>query len=118
MVVNQRDVLLIQPPSDTYLTQHPFIVLSVREANEQENTFVAVMITSSDKTKDEFSFDLVNEMFEKSLDKQSCHVRMHLILSSSNKMILQKINTMKIAPFKRLMKDIGELVFNYDFTSF
>lgn len=50
MVVNQRDVLLLNHSFDSD-KPHLFIILSVNEANEQEKTFVGVMITSSEKNK-------------------------------------------------------------------
>jgi mRNA-degrading endonuclease toxin of MazEF toxin-antitoxin module len=114
MVVNQRDVLLLSHSFDSD-KPHPFIILSVNEANEQEKTFVAVMITSSEKTRDDFSFELSNEMFLSPLSKDNSHVRMHLITSSFNNCIIQKINTMKIYPFNQLMRSIGDLIFNFDF---
>jgi uncharacterized protein YukJ len=117
MVVNQRDVFLLPHPFDSQGEPHPHIVLSVKEANEQENTFVVVMITSSGKTIDDFSFMLSDEMFEKPLQKKNCHVRMHLLTSSFDEYIDRpKINTMKVAPFKELMKSIGDLIFNYNFS--
>jgi len=78
-----------------------------------ENTFVAVMITSSAVTMDDFSFALYDQMFEKPLVKKDCHVRMHLMTLSFGEYIDKpKINTMKIAAFKELMRD---LIFDYDF---
>lgn len=114
MVVNQRDVLLLNHSYDSN-KEHPFIVLSVNEANEQEKTFVAVMITSSEKTRDDFSFELSNDMFASPLHKDNSHVRMHLITSSFNNCILHKINTMKVYAFNQLMRSIGDLIFNFDF---
>lgn len=117
MTVNQRDVFLLPHPFDNKAAPHPHIVLSVTEANQQENTFVTVMVTSSDKTIDDFSFMLSDGMFEKPLQKQNCHVRMHLLTSSFGEDINRpKINTMRPAPFKQLMKSIGDLIFNYDFS--
>lgn len=111
MIVNQRDVFLLPHPlGNSYGDPHPHIVLSVEEANQQEKTFVAVMVTSSEKTKDDFSFMLTDQMFEKPLPKGNSHLRMHLITLSYNEDIDRaKINTMKLAPFRQLMKSIGEL---------
>ena len=94
---------------------HPFIVLSVNEANEQEKTFVAVMVTSSEKTRDDFSFELSNDMFSSPLGKDNSHVRMHLITSLINNCIIRKVNTMKTYAFNQLMRSIGDLIFNFDF---
>lgn len=114
MTVNQRDVLLLNHSFDS-AAPHPFIILSVNEANQQENTFVGVMITSSAATRDDFSFDLNNDMFEKPLGKDRCHVRMHLITWSFNEHIVKPVNRMKSYAFRQLMKSIGDLIFDYEF---
>lgn len=119
MNINQRDVLLLPHPLQSgYSDPHPHIVLSVFDANQHERTFIAVMVTSSTKTKDDFSFNLNDSMFEKPLPKKDSHARMHLITISSENWVIdsKKINTMKASPFKELMKTIGELVFNYVFS--
>jgi hypothetical protein len=117
MAVNQRDVYLLPHPyGNNHGEPHLHIVLSVLEANQYENTFVAVMITSSSVTRDDFSFTLYDQMFEKPLAKKNCHVRMHLMtLSFGEDIDRPKINTMKPAPFKELMRSIGDLIFDYEF---
>jgi len=72
MAVEQREVYLLPFPFDSKVEDHLFIVLSAREANEYENTFIAVMITSSEQYNDDFSFQLTNDMFELSLRKNNC----------------------------------------------
>ena len=119
MNINQRDVLLLPHPLENgHHSPHPHIVLSVQEANQHENTFIAVMITSSSFTKDDFSFNLNDATFEKPLAKSGCHARMHLITITRELWFdhNNKVNTMKPAPFNELMKSIGDLVFNYNFT--
>lgn len=118
MVVKQRDVYLlphpINPESQDY---HPFIVLSDLRANKYERTFVAVMITSSQFKLDHYSFPLTDEMFERELDKEGCHARMHLITLLLDEEIRgSKLNTMKVFYFNQLMKSIGDLIFNFNFT--
>ena len=117
-IINQRDVFLLPFPFDTGtpVADHPFIVLSIQEANAHEQTFIAVMITSTNR-KDDLSFELTDDMFEKKLDKIGCHVRMHLLtLYLDNDIRGKKINEMKQFYFNHLMKAIGELVFNYNFS--
>lgn len=115
MAINQREVYLLPFPLDSTTQDHPFIVLSIKEANEIENTFIAVMITSS-AYKDDLSFDLNDSMFDKPLHKKGCHVRMHLVTIYLTKEIIgKKLNTMKEFYFKQLMATIGEMVFNYKF---
>jgi hypothetical protein len=54
MAVEQREVYLLPFPLTSEVKDHLFIVLSIRQANEYENTFIAVMITSSDVYFDDF----------------------------------------------------------------
>lgn len=113
---NQRDVYLLPFPLDNRVEDHLFIVLSIEEANQVERTFIGVMITTSDRHYDDYSFDISDEMFETPLRKGRCHVRMHLITLWMNKEILGKrVNRMKEFYFKQLMTSIGELIFNYSF---
>jgi mRNA-degrading endonuclease toxin of MazEF toxin-antitoxin module len=118
MVINQRDVYLlphpINPASQDY---HPFIVLSDQRANKYEKTFIAVMITSSAYKRDHYSFPLTDEMFEDNLQKDDCHARMHLITLWIDEEIRgKKLNVMKEVYFNQLMKSIGDLIFNYNFS--
>lgn len=118
MAVSQREVYLLPfPPNiETGIEDHPFIVLSVEEANQVEDSFIGVMITSSTH-KDDMSFQLSDNMFEKPLFKEGCHARMHLItLQVDAEINGKRINKMKEEYFKQLMRSIGEATFNYKFT--
>ena len=117
MAVNQRDVYLIEfPPFDNVIDQHLFIVLSIEESNQYENSFIAAMITST-KYQDDYSFPISDGMFDSPLDKSGSHVRMHLITLCYDREIKgRKVNAMKEFYFRQLMKSIGDLVFNYNFT--
>lgn len=117
-MINQRDVYLLPHPINSAEGDHPFIVLSVKECNSFEDTFVAVMITSSPNYDDDLSFPLLNEMFDKNLPKPNSKARMHLIMLCINEEIIGKrINVMKELYFEKLMKEIGSLVFNFNFTA-
>jgi hypothetical protein len=117
MAVEQREVYLLPFPLTSEVEDHLFIVLSVRQANEYENTFIAVMITSSEVYFDDFSFKLTNEMFDTPLRKENSHARMHLLQLCMNEEIVgRRITKMKPQYFKQLMRSIGDLVFHYDFT--
>jgi len=116
MAVEQREVYLLPHPFDSQVEEHPFIVLSVREANDYENTFIGVMITSSEKYQDDFSFQLTDEMFESPLGKKNSHARMHLLQLCLNEEIKgRRLNKMKPFYFRQLMKSIGDLIFHFDF---
>jgi hypothetical protein len=117
MAVEQREVYLLPFPFTSEIEDHLFIVLSVRQANEYENTFIAVMITTSTEYFDDFSFELSNEMFDIPLKKENSHARMHLLQLCMNKEIIGKrITKMKPFYFEQLMRSIGDLVFHCDFT--
>ncbi len=76
------------------------------------------MITSEPNRIDDFSFMLMDAMFEKPLKYPDCHVRMHLIMMALNEDTenLPAVNKMKKAYFDQLMQSIGDLIFNFDFT--
>lgn len=115
MSISQREVYLLPFPLDSSVEDHPFIVLSCQEANEYERTFIGVMITTT-LNKDDYSFPLVNEMFESPLAKPNSHVRMHLLSLYVNEEIRgRRLNRMKEQYFKQLMAFIGDIIFNYEF---
>ncbi len=117
--VNQRDVYLINPTNSNLDvdSQHLFIVLSSNESFQNEGTFIGVMISSSEKTIDDHSFHLSDEMFDRPLDRKNSHVRCHLVTLFRDRHLVgqQKMNVMKPFHFRRLMTFLGEMIFNYDF---
>ncbi len=117
-MIDQRDVYMLPYTLNNRTEDHPFIVLSTLEANKHENTFIAVMMTSSEIHKDDLSFPVQNEMFEENLKRENCHIRMHLIFICIPEDIVSRgrINKMKQSHFRRLMKQIGEMIFKYNFT--
>lgn len=117
MPINQREVYLLPHPWDNNAERHPFIVLSIEDANAHERTFLAVMITSEQARIHDFSFHLRDDMFEKPLKKPRCHVRMHLIMMAFDEETkdIPPVNKMKKIYFDELMKNIGDMIFNYDF---
>jgi len=116
-IFEQRDVYLLPHPINSSEGEHPFIVLSIKSANDHEDTFIAVMITSSKRYHDDYSFDLWDDMFVNPLNKKNSHVRMHLFnLCLPKEVVGKRLNKMKSKYFNQLMKSIGELVFNFDFS--
>lgn len=118
MGTSQREVYFLEYPPPGVSGKHMHIVLSTLESNKNTSTFVAVMITSSDQFRDDYSFDLNDDMFETVfLRKAGSHVRMHLVtLCLETDKIGNRISRMKPFYFSEMMKTIGEMVFNYDFT--
>jgi mRNA-degrading endonuclease toxin of MazEF toxin-antitoxin module len=115
MAINQREVYKFPFPfGGNDVEPHPFIILSVKEANELENTVIAVMITTSTHYKDDYSFELNDSMFDRPLPKPNSHVRMHLVTVFLKKEIKSsRIGIMNVFFFNQLMASIGELVFGY-----
>lgn len=98
------------------IDKHYFVVLSGNEANKNINTFIGVMITTSNKYYDDYSFDVEEGMFDPALPKESSHIRMSLVsLCIDNKIIGQRKAVMKERFFCQLMETIGDLMFGFEF---
>lgn len=104
-------------PPEGETKPHPCIVISNDEINEEEQGFVAVMITSEQRYKDDYySFELTNEMVSKPSDKVWRAVRVHLIgYYMYSDVISNSISNNYIKPdhLKRLMTHIYSQVFEY-----
>lgn len=121
---SQRDLVEVKfrLPADGRLEEHPVIVISNNDINENEDGFTAVMMTSQERFKDdEYSFELDNSMFTKPLQKKFCAVRLHLIGNFLNTDVLTNAhagNQMKIEPFKRMLVHLNRATFNLKITKF
>lgn len=115
----QRDVVevLFRLPADGDLKQHPVIVLSNNDINEEEGGFVAVMMTSKEHYKgDDYSFELDDSMFTKPLGKPFSAIRLHLISNFMDTDVISNSNSgnqMKIEAFRRLVTLINKVAFRY-----
>ncbi|MFZ4798287.1 MAG: type II toxin-antitoxin system PemK/MazF family toxin [Bacteroidia bacterium] len=115
MSISQRDIVEVEfnlPQGNIF---HPAIVLSKNEAIDQEESFVAVMMTTTDHD-DEFSYTITSDMLTKPLAGNIKHseVRLHLIgfFKIENVRMNSHYNTqIKIDEFKTLIKYITELAF-------
>ncbi len=116
-MIYQRNVVEVQfrLPSDGRLEEHPVIVLSNDEINEIEDGFVAVMMTSQEKFRDdEYSFELDDSMFTKPLGKKFSAVRLHLVGNFIENDVISNFKTgnqMKLEPFKRLLVHLNRTTF-------
>ena len=115
----QREVVEVEfrLPSDGILKKHPVIVISNSDINETEEGFVAVMMTSSEKYKDdEYSFEVNDSMFTKGLGTSFSAVRLHLIGNFLDTDIIRNRHTgnqMKIESFKRMLIHINRIAFDF-----
>lgn len=118
---SQREIVELQfriPKGDSFeLLEHPAIVLSNDEINQEEGGFVAVMMTSEEKYRDDpYSFELSNDMLTKPLIKSFSAVRVHLIGHFLYKDVIPNShsgNSIKIEPFKRLLTHINRETFGF-----
>lgn len=117
MKIRQKDILEVSFNLPDGLANHPVIVLSNDDAIEDENSFIAVMLTSK-KNNDEYSFEITDEMLLKKLNVDYCEARLHLIsFFKENEVITNHFtnNQIKQDYFKELMKQIFRITFDQDF---
>jgi len=105
----QGDIILVNFPLPDGFKLHPAVIVSNEEVYETEECYVGCMITSS-KIRDNFSFELANDMIIKSLDKIS-QVRCQLIALFSESEIERKISKLKKESLSKLVKQINDSVF-------
>ena len=95
---------------------HPAIIISCDNANIEESTIVCVM-TTSDKTEDDFTFRLNPQMFEGKFPLISYQARLHLVsmFSAEKDVIVNRHHgiRMKSEHFDRIMERIFLVTFGY-----
>lgn len=106
---HQGDIVLVNFPLPAGLKLHPAVIVSNEEVYETEECYIGIMITSS-KIRDNFSFEISNEMLTKPLDQQS-QVRCQLIALINENEIEKKISRIKKEPFINLVRKINSTVF-------
>lgn len=106
------------PPDGRFL-RHPCIVLSNQEINTEEEAFVAVMMTSDERYRDdEYSFEIHSSMLSKKHDLPYCAARMHLIGHFLFKDVVKNSHwgsEMKSDSFKRMVTHINRTTFDLRF---
>lgn len=118
MTIRQRQIVEVEfrlPPDGKFL-RHPCIVISNEEINDEESAFVAVMMTTDERYKDdEYSFAVANDMLTKPHGKPFCAARMHLIGHFLYKDVIvnsQWGSEFRIEPFKRLLTTVNRVTFH------
>jgi len=105
----QGDIVLVNFPLPAGLKLHPAVIVSNDEVYETEECYIGIMITSS-KIRDNFSFELSNEMLTNPLDQQS-QVRCQLIALFNENEIEKKISRIKKEPLINLVRQMNDKVF-------
>src|SRR5947209_4714765 len=115
MAIPQRAVveLPFNLPSGTQ--NHPGIVISSDNANEEDETIIAVMITHYE-SEDDFTFRLNPQMFSGNDTPSSYQARLHLISMFSERDIIKnnyRNVMMKEEHFNRMMERIIRVTLGY-----
>lgn len=113
IVVSKRDIVEVPFNLRQGVEIHPAIVLSVEEAIEMEESFIALMLTTSE-TDDEFSFPIKAKMLSKDLNVPFCQARLHLISFFQNTEIIRNSNynnRIRTEFFKELIEKVNAKTF-------
>lgn len=101
------------PLPDGQSKPHPVLIISSDSCNK-EGFYTAVMMTSSENFRDQFSFPCEHSMFEKKLEKDNCHFRMFILVSFCDRDVYKKRNHLRSPFLKKLLNEIKETVFCRD----
>lgn len=113
MDVSQRDVVYLVDKFNKETQEHPYIVLSCKDAILHEGLFTAIMLTNA-KYDDLYSFRLSNSMFTRPLSSEG-QARLHIIASFRTVQVTKSpVSKMKLLDFKRLLKQINDTIFSID----
>jgi hypothetical protein len=117
MIFYQRQIVEVKfrLPPDGDLLRHPCIILSNSEINQEEEGFVAVMLTSQKHYRgDRYSFEIDNSMLTKPHNLDFCCARVHLIGNFINSDVIlnsKYANEIRKEPFRRLLSQINTETF-------
>jgi hypothetical protein len=116
MNFNQRDLVYVTLELPTgEIQRHPYLIISCRAANEKENYYTGVMMTTTTH-RDNYSLTVDDKMFERPLGKHNCQLRLYILVSFSESRIESLINKMKKVDFKGVIQQIKDYVLVVDNT--
>lgn len=116
MKVYQRSVVELPFNLPEGVKNHPAIVISTNDVITYDSLFIAVMITH-DKTEDDYTFHLSQNMFIGNSPPTSYQARVHLVGLFTFKEILPNSHhniMMKESDFKRLLNRIVQVTFGQE----
>jgi len=116
MPYSQRDLIYLKEDillPDGKDLPHPVLIISSNRSNRYENRYTGVMMSAT-SSKDKFSFQCANEMFESPLPKAGCQFRTYIVLGFNESQIAKFLNRMKAIHFEMLLEEIKETVFIMD----
>ena len=112
MKVEQGEIVEVNFNLPQGLLPHPVIVISNNEINENELSFIGVMLSSKDYD-DEYTFFLTNDMLTKK-PRKKYQVRCHLISFFQEKEVISKHGKVKKEFLKMIINHIFETSFLVD----
>jgi hypothetical protein len=108
MRVYQRQIVEVPFNLQQGVQNHPALVLSMDDAIEMEEAFIAVMITS-EKHDDEYTFQISDAMLESGkFTKSYTEVRLHLVSYFKSAEVIKNAHHTKVksADFTRIIRQI------------
>lgn len=109
MPYNRGDIIEIvfELPYNESSKPHPVIIISNEDVYEQDGLYICVMITHME-SKDQYTFEITDEMLVKGGDGKFSQARCHLITNVSDDDIISKHsrNSMKLNFVERLVTRI------------
>ena len=118
MALNRGDIIdvFFEFPKVKNTTTHPAIIISNQEVYEADDGYICVIMTSSNYI-DQFTFELTNEMLQKSNTKSFSQARCHMITFVHEKHIFDRYpkNTLKPNAVERLIAHLNEVSFSDDY---
>jgi mRNA-degrading endonuclease toxin of MazEF toxin-antitoxin module len=115
-LISQRDIVEIPFNLPQGVKHHPAIVLSNNEAIQDEEAFVALMMTT-EKSNDLYTFEITSDMLSKKLHVPYCEARLHLISFFRTKEVVANSHyNNKIKPefFQEMIKQINRITFGLE----
>lgn len=111
MALGRGDIIEVyfQLPYSKETKTHPAIIISNDDVHAEE-IYICVMMTSS-KTKDIFTFEILNEMLNKPSTKDYSQARCHIVTYVLEKHIIKNANksTLKPNAVDRLVTHIDQI---------
>ncbi len=113
MPYKQGDLVwLIDPQTmpDGQKLPHPVLIISSNRANGYESYFTGVTMSAT-AHRDKFTFDCDNSMFEGTLAKDQCQIRLYITISFREADIKSLANRIKTVYLKAILDQMKEHVF-------
>ncbi|MFV7235906.1 type II toxin-antitoxin system PemK/MazF family toxin [Flavobacterium sp. ZB4R12] len=112
MAFQRGDIIMVyfDLPYSESSDSHPAIIISNDDVFEQDGLYICVMMSSTTKNIDKYSFEVTQEMLVNKNNKDYSQVRCHLITNVDQESIRGgKINSMKKNSVDQLVIRISDI---------